>query len=268
MIKIISLDMDGTLVKTRFVDKVWMEGIPMLYAERHGLKFHDAKEQVIGEYLKVGSDRLEWYDMDYWIRKFDLKVGKDDVLEMYLEEIEPYPEVKGALEKLSGQYRLVVTSNAAREFIDVELQGFSQYFSEIFSATGDFLHVKKSPLVYQEVCKRMGVKPLEVLHIGDHYTYDYESPIEAGLDALFLDRKGCRTGLEVVGDLREAAEMISGSFSAYPEEQESTYPEWQGQEGIYPEEQEMSCCDHEHDENCCHEHGENCNHRRYEKDEI
>ena len=30
MIRIISLDMDGTLVKSRFVDKVWMEGMPML----------------------------------------------------------------------------------------------------------------------------------------------------------------------------------------------------------------------------------------------
>jgi len=28
MIRVISLDMDGTLVNSRFVDKVWMEGMP------------------------------------------------------------------------------------------------------------------------------------------------------------------------------------------------------------------------------------------------
>ncbi|OYV14143.1 MAG: putative hydrolase of the HAD superfamily, partial [Methanosaeta sp. NSM2] len=59
MIRIISLDMDGTLMKSRFVDKVWMEGIPALYAERTGLDFPAAKEHVIGEYARVGSDRME-----------------------------------------------------------------------------------------------------------------------------------------------------------------------------------------------------------------
>jgi len=49
-----------------------------------------------------------------------------------------------------------------------------------------------------------------VLHIGDHYRYDYESALDAGLDALFLDRKGERQGPEVIGDLREAVELIGG----------------------------------------------------------
>jgi putative hydrolase of the HAD superfamily len=210
MIRVISLDMDGTLVKTRFVDKVWMEGIPMLYAEKTGLDFPAARSYVIGEYMKVGSDHLEWYDLLYWIDKFGLKVGKVELLQMYEDEIEIYPEVQEVLDHLSENYDLVVTSNAAREFIDFELDGLSDYFKEIFSATSDFREVKKSSLIYGTVCAHMGVKPYEVLHIGDHYSYDYESPLEAGLDALFLDRKGERSGREVVGDLREAMVLIDG----------------------------------------------------------
>jgi hypothetical protein len=34
--------------------------------------------------------------------------------------------------------------------------------------------------------------------------------LDAGLDALFLDRKGERQGPEVIGDLREAVELIGG----------------------------------------------------------
>ncbi len=210
MIRVISLDMDGTLVNTRFVDKVWMEGMPMLYAEKTGLDFPVAKSYVIGEYMKVGSDHLEWYDLLYWIDRFGLKVGKDELLQMYEDEIEIYPEVQEVLDHLSESYDLVVTSNAAREFIDFELDGLSDYFREIFSATSDFREVKKSPLIYGTVCAHIGVKPYEVLHIGDHYSYDYESPLEAGLDALFLDRKGERSGREVVGDLREAMVLIDG----------------------------------------------------------
>jgi HAD superfamily hydrolase (TIGR01549 family) len=210
MIRVISLDMDGTLVNSRFVDKVWMEGMPMLYAEKTGLDFPVAKSYVVGEYMKIGSDRLEWYDLMYWIERFGLKVGKDDLLQMYEDEIETYPEVQEVLDLLAENYELVVTSNAAREFIDIELEGLSDYFSETFSATSDFREVKKSPLIYGTVCAHMGAKPFEVLHIGDHYNYDYESPLEAGLDALFLDRKGERSGREVVGDLREAVVLIDG----------------------------------------------------------
>jgi HAD superfamily hydrolase (TIGR01549 family) len=208
MIRVISLDMDGTLVDSRFVDKVWMEGMPRFFAEKTGIDFPAAKEYVVGEYMKIGSDMLEWYDLKYWIDKFGLEIGKDELLETYEDEIETYPEVQEVLELLAGDYQLVVTSNAAREFIDIELDGLSDYFSETFSATSDFREVKKSPLVYGAVCAHLNAKPIEVLHIGDHYNYDYESPLQAGLDALFLDRKGTRSGREVVGDLREAAELI------------------------------------------------------------
>jgi putative hydrolase of the HAD superfamily len=210
MIRFVSLDMDGTLVNSKFVDKVWMEGMPQLYAQKQGLDFYEAKELVIGEYMKIGSDRLEWYDLKYWIDKFQLGIEKDDLLSSYEDEIELYPEVRDSLDLLSERFEIVVTSNAAREFIEIELDGLSDYFSETFSATSDFREVKKSPILYGAVCAHLGAQPFEVMHIGDHYSYDYESPLQAGLDALFLDRKGHRTGSEVVGDLREAVEMICG----------------------------------------------------------
>jgi haloacid dehalogenase superfamily, subfamily IA, variant 1 with third motif having Dx(3-4)D or Dx(3-4)E len=210
MIRIISLDMDGTLVNSRFVDKVWMEGMPRLYAERTGLDLPAAREYVIGEYMKIGSDHLEWYDLKFWIDKFGLSIGKEELLELYEDEIEVYPEVEEVLEFLSENYELVVTSNAAREFIDIELDGLQGYFREVFSATSDFREVKKSPLLYGAICAHLDARPFEVLHIGDHYSYDYESALDAGLDALFLDRRGERQGPEVIGDLREAVELIDG----------------------------------------------------------
>jgi putative hydrolase of the HAD superfamily len=208
MIRIISFDMDGTLVNSRFVERVWMEGVPGLYAEKHGLDMPYAKELVIGEYMKVGSDRLEWYDLKYWLDRFELDAHRDDLLWKYSPEIELYPEVGEVLDLLSEEFQLVVTSNAATEFIEIELDGLVDRFTEIFSATSHFRKVKKSAEVYRQVCHRMQARPLEVLHVGDHYDYDYQAPLEAGLDAIFLDRKGNRSGREVVSDLREAAMHI------------------------------------------------------------
>jgi len=211
MIRYISLDMDGTLVNSKFVDMVWMQGIPQIYSEKYCLDLHEAKEFVVGEYMKIGSERIEWYDLQYWLNKFQLNISKWEILKKYQNEIEPYPEVFDALELFSQRFDLVVTSNAAREFIDMELNGLKHYFTNTFSATSDFNLVKKSPLLYESVCRKLKAKPFEVLHIGDHYVYDYESSIEAGLDALFLDRKGNRTSREVVWDLRMAFEKIYGS---------------------------------------------------------
>lgn len=211
MIRFISLDMDGTLVNSKFVDLVWMQGVPELYHEKSGLDFEAAKEYVVSEYMKIGSDKLEWYNLPYWLEKFGLDVDKWDLLRKYEDEIEFYPEVSEALDCLSDNYELIVTSNAAREFLEIELDGFKDYFHEVFSATSDFHDVKKSPHIYGAICKELDVKPFEVLHIGDHYNYDYESPLQAGLDALFLDRKGIRSGSEVVGNLLEAVEQIRGS---------------------------------------------------------
>ena len=55
MPKIISFDMDGTLVDSEFTDWVWGHGVPTLYAEKVGLPFEEAKALVVKEYLKVGE---------------------------------------------------------------------------------------------------------------------------------------------------------------------------------------------------------------------
>jgi putative hydrolase of the HAD superfamily len=71
-IKVISFDLDGTLFDNRFVDSVWLEEIPRLYSVKKRVPIDDARKAVKGEYDKVGKERLEWYDLNYWIRKFDL----------------------------------------------------------------------------------------------------------------------------------------------------------------------------------------------------
>jgi putative hydrolase of the HAD superfamily len=167
-----------------------------------------AKDAVLGEYMKVVCDKPEWYDLNHWLEKFGLEETKENLLERYAGEIEIYPDVMESLDILSQKYNLVVTSNAPRYFLELELEEIGKYFSEIFSVTSDFKQTKNDPQVYREVCRRLETKPHEVVHIGDHYFYDYEVPLGAGLDAIFLDRKNKKKGRGVVGNLKEAAEQI------------------------------------------------------------
>jgi len=209
--EIISFDLDGTLVTTDFVDAVWLERIPELYAEKYGLDFEEAKKRVEEEYLKVGPEALEWYDIHYWIEKFKLDANWKEILLSCKNKLRLYPEVKKVLENLSENATLIITSNAAREFIEIEVEvlDLRRFFSNIFSAVSDFHKTKKDKEVYRKIMEKVGGK---FIHVGDNYEFDYIAPRQAGLMAYYLDRSGNSNGSHVVRNLIEFEEKLAKIF--------------------------------------------------------
>jgi HAD superfamily hydrolase (TIGR01549 family) len=205
MPKIISFDMDGTLVDAEFTDWVWGHGIPTLYAEKMGLSFEEAKALVTQEYIKVGEGAIEWYDIKYWFRFFQLEESWKGVMERYTDKIKVYPDVNHLLDLLRSRFPLVLTSNAGREFIDIEMEttGLGRYFYRIFSATTDFGEVKKTAGFYQRICEVLKTRPQEIVHVGDHYEFDYLVPRSLGIHAFYLDRLGEQRGSFIISDLRD-----------------------------------------------------------------
>lgn len=214
-LRIVSFDMDGTVTDIAFVDSVWLEGIPHLYALENGLSFEDAKNVVMSEYGKVGRERLEWYDMSYWIRKLGLHVSPQEVLDSFQHKIGTYPEVPAVLEELRDSgFRLILVTNARREFADLELEktGIRRFFERVFSSTSDFGLIKKTVSLYEKVCSICGVSPVEVVHVGDDEYFDFEVPSKLGITAFYLDRMGRQSGEHVVHSLAE----LSGKLAESP----------------------------------------------------
>jgi HAD superfamily hydrolase (TIGR01549 family) len=211
MPKIISFDMDGTLVDAEFTDWVWGHGIPTLYAKKVGISFQEAKAVVTQEYLKVGEGAIEWYDIKYWFRFFQLDESWKVVMERYTDKIKVYPDVHHVLQCLEGRFPLILTSNAGREFIDLEMKatGLGRYFQRIFSATSDFGEVKKTTGFYQRICQILETRPQEIVHVGDHYEFDYLVPRSLGIRAFYLDRSGKRSGNSVIPELKDLEERFS-----------------------------------------------------------
>jgi putative hydrolase of the HAD superfamily len=205
MPKIISFDMDGTLVDAEFTDWVWGHGIPTLYAKKMGISFEEAKVLVTQEYLKIGEGAIEWYDIKYWFRFFQLDESWRAVMERYMDKIKVYPDVHHVLQRLEGRFPLILTSNAGREFIDLEMEatGLGRYFQQIFSATTDFGEVKKTAGFYQRICQILETRPQEVVHVGDHYEFDYLVPRSLGIRAFYLDRSGKQGGESVIPELKD-----------------------------------------------------------------
>jgi putative hydrolase of the HAD superfamily len=210
MVKIISFDLDGTLIDSEFTDWVWKHGVPSLYSKKTGVSFEKAKVHVEEAYDKVGESALEWYDIKYWLRFFHLEEDWRILLRQYADRISVYSDVVPTLERLKGKLPLVLTSNAGREFIEVELEttGLGRYFDQIFSATSDFGTLKKIAGVYHRVCEALGVDPQEMAHVGDHYEFDYLVPQTVGIQAFFLDRSRQRRGDSVIWGLRDLEQRL------------------------------------------------------------
>ena len=123
-------------------------------------------------------------------------------MDQYVDKINVYPDVNPLLDRLKERFKLVLTSNAGREFIDVEMEatGLGRYFDRIFSATSDFREVKKTPRFYQRVCEILKVPPGDLVHVGDHYEFDYLVPRAVGIRAFYLDRSAQQDGEFILRD--------------------------------------------------------------------
>jgi len=205
-IKVMSFDLDGTLTDYGFVDSVWFEGIPRSYSVKKNVSFDDARKFVKREYDKVGKEKLEWYDLQYWIRKFGLNATPQELLKHFEHRIKIYPEVPKVLDELKQRgFRLIIVTNARGEFVERELRktGIENYFDRIFSSTSDFGLVKKTVNLYQRVCDVLKISPREMIHVGDDLAFDFDVPRRLGILAFYLDRTGKHKGEFVIHSLEE-----------------------------------------------------------------
>ncbi len=206
-IKVISFDVDGTLVEQRFNDIIWEHEIPMKVAERRGWDFERAKEFCLSEYRKLGDKDLRWYDIEYWLKRFRIETPAIEILQKWENYIRVYPDVLTTLERLTRKgFQLIIITCMPRIFLKEKIYKFDSYFKKIFSTISDFRKVK-SPEVYLHISKDITIEPSSILHVGDHPLLDYEFSRQAGYESLLIERDG-KTHKESIQRLEEIFHYI------------------------------------------------------------
>jgi putative hydrolase of the HAD superfamily len=204
-IELISFDAEGTVVTPDFSQAIWHEAIPALYAQKKGFDLAQAKKRIAEEYGRIGDQRLEWYDIEYWFRYLGLG-SSEPVIQGCLDKIGYYPEVIEVLPSLASEYKLIVASGTPLELLHCLLRDIKPYFVRIFSSVSHYRQLK-NPDFYLKICEEMGVKPSRVIHVGDNWQFDFLNARQVGINALYLDRSG-RNHQESLSDLTQLKHLF------------------------------------------------------------
>jgi HAD superfamily hydrolase (TIGR01549 family) len=199
-IELISFDAEGTLVTPDFSEAIWHEAIPALYAQKRGIDLAQAQRRIAEEYGKIGDQRLEWYDIEYWFSYLDLG-SSETVIQSCLGRIVYYPEIAEVLSSLASGYKLIIASGTPLELLHCLLTDIKPYFVRIFSSISHYRQLKSSDF-YVKICEEMDIEPSQVVHVGDNWQFDFLNARQAGINAFHIDRSG-RNHQESLSDLTQ-----------------------------------------------------------------
>jgi HAD superfamily hydrolase (TIGR01549 family) len=209
MLKVVSLDVGGTLIDFSYAQYVWNEAIPRLYATKKGISFEEAKDYVLTEYDRVGSKDIRWYMPEYWFEHFKLKDDPMEVFKLHSDKVRFYPEVPSVLKDLSRKYQLIIVSGYPKDTIEIVIEKVRHYFKQVFSSVSDRREVKKTPQLYAMICKSLGIEPQALVHVGDEWYSDFIAPRKSGIKSFLLDRTGGKSGRFVISDLTELENRLT-----------------------------------------------------------
>lgn len=201
----VSFDLDGTLTSHDFVDGVWDEAVPELVSRKMGVSLETARSMCRQAYDLEGDASANWYRLRYWLKRFGIDdADPQDLLAGFTPRIRLYEDALRTLERLaSSGARLVLFSNASREFLDKEIEhaGIEHVFSLVVSLPDDWNMVKAQADSFERLAGLMGS---DVIHVGDHPVYDYEVPRNAGIRAYHVWRgrgERLKDSLDTLDDL-------------------------------------------------------------------
>jgi len=98
--------------------------------------------------------------------------------------VEFYPDVLPALARLRERFPLAVISNG---FADLAAIGIHDHFTAVVSAH-EVGVPKPDPKIYAACVERIGLKPEEIIYVGDDPANDVVGPVAAGLQAAWINR--------------------------------------------------------------------------------
>lgn len=151
------LDMDGTLLDLHYDNHFWLHHVPQCYADKHGLPFSVAYQDLLTRYQRVAGT-MQWYCVDYWTSELGLDIAhlKQELTHL----IAVHPTVPAFLAALRGAgKRVVLVTNAHHKSLALKMAetGLNVHFDALVCAH-DFGVPKEHPDFWRRL---LGVEPFD-----------------------------------------------------------------------------------------------------------
>ncbi len=222
MIKILSFDIDGTLIDKNLDFILWNIEVPKIYAEERKISIEEAENRVFAEYYRGAFiDKTPyWADIEYWFSRLCLK-DWGSLLNKLKKDIKLFEDVPPALSRLKEKYILVATSLNSKLLMETKLKasGLEKYFerafySESYTPGNSEMRSKNDKSLFFHILEEMDAEPKEVLHVGDNISNDVIIPSSIGMHAVLIDRNGEKRieGHPVIKSLLDLEKLLEGNY--------------------------------------------------------
>ena len=189
-------DMDGVIVDS---EPLWVRARKDLVRDAGGRWLPEAETAMMG----ISSDRWSVYMRDrLGLEAMTPAQIRTEVIgrmvALYGADVPLLPGAREAIEATARCWRIGVASGSDRVLLDTVLSATG--LRDRFAATvaGEEVAVgKPAPLIYQEVCRRLGADPRRCLAIEDSGS-GIESALAAGMSVIAVPRRGFEPADEVL----------------------------------------------------------------------
>jgi putative hydrolase of the HAD superfamily len=198
-IRAITLDLDDTLwpvwpVMTRAENALsnWLAkhapqaAALLLQADRRLALRHQVQKNRPDIGLDLGALRREMIRLALQLHAEDTALV-EPAYQVFIAErmrVDLFAEVRPALVRLAARFPLVAVSNGNA---DLHLVGIGEHFRAAFSAQ-EFGVGKPDPRIFHAAAAAAGVQAHEVLHVGDDAEMDVLGALNAGMQAIWVNR--------------------------------------------------------------------------------
>jgi HAD superfamily hydrolase (TIGR01509 family) len=165
-IKYVLLDMDGTLLDKYFDDFFWQHLLPEKYAEKNGITFGKAREELFARY-KIHEGTLNWTDIDFWSKEVDIDIPA--LKEQIQHLIEVHPHVEEFLHWLKMHRKKVfLVTNAHYKVLEIKLKKtrIGRFFDKALTSF-EIGYPKEMVEFWERAQERLGFENEKSLFIDD-----------------------------------------------------------------------------------------------------
>ncbi len=160
------LDMDGTLLDKHFDDYFWEQYVPEHYSLLHDIPVEDAKEELLGRYLKV-EDTLDWADLNYWSHELSLDLPALKQRINHLIGVHPYViEFLEFCLTLRKKLYLITNAHSGTLKIKLERTSIGPWFDRVICAE-EIGVAKESVEFWQRLEDKLGFDKTRTLLADD-----------------------------------------------------------------------------------------------------